>query len=96
MTLAPNLLPQRRPLSFDEFLTQYGGDNRYELIDGEVFDLEPTGLHEQVAGFITRKTCVQIDSADLPWVVLQRPLFRPPNIDMTAFRPDVAVIDETA
>ena len=80
MTAASNLLPQRRPLSVDEFLTQYGGDNRYELIDGEVFDLEPTGLHEQVAGFITRKACVQIDSADLPWVVLQRPLFRPPNM----------------
>jgi Uma2 family endonuclease len=28
--------------------------------------------------------------------VLQRPLFRPPNIAMTAFRPDVAVIDEIA
>jgi Uma2 family endonuclease len=26
---------------------------------------------------------------------LQRPLFRPPHIDMTAFRPDVAVIDRT-
>ena len=31
----------QRPLSFDEFLARYGGDNRYELIDGEVFDLEP-------------------------------------------------------
>jgi Uma2 family endonuclease len=87
---------QHKPLSFDEFLAQYGGDNRYELIDGEVFDLEPTGPHEQVAGIITKKTCVQIELADLPWLVLQRPLFRPPHIAMTAFRPDVAVIDEVA
>ncbi|MEM9213692.1 MAG: Uma2 family endonuclease [Cyanobacteria bacterium P01_F01_bin.150] len=94
MTIAINPPLQQRPLSVDEFLTRYGGDNRYELIDGEVFDLEPTGPHEQVAGFITKKTCVQIDLADLAWVVLQRPLFRPPNIAMTAFRPDVAVIDE--
>lgn len=96
MTVASSPPLQHKPLSVSEFLSLYGGDNRYELIDGEIFDLEPTGPHEQVAGFITRKACVQIDIAELPLVVLQRPLLRPPNIDMTAFRPDVAVIDELA
>ena len=37
MTLAISQLRQRKPLSFDEFLARYGGDDRYELIDGEVF-----------------------------------------------------------
>lgn len=96
MTLATNTPLQPKPLNVDEFLTLHGGDNRYELIDGEIFDLETTGPHEQVAGFITRKACVQIDLADLSWVVLQRPLLRPPNLEMTAFRPDVAIIDEIA
>jgi Uma2 family endonuclease len=96
MTLATDRSIQQKALSVDEFLAQYGGDNRYELIDGEVFDLEPTGPHEQVAGIITKKTCVQIELAALPWTVLQRPLFRPAHIAMTAFRPDVAVIDEIA
>lgn len=93
MTIAINQPIQQKPLSFDEFLTRYGGDNRYELIDGEVFDLEPTGLHEEVAAFITAKICVQIDTTGLPWFVLQRGLLRPSNIGMTAFRPDVAVVD---
>jgi Uma2 family endonuclease len=84
---------QQQPLSFDEFFARYGGDNRYELIDGEVFDLEPTGLHEEVAAFITTKICVQIDRVSLPWFVLQRGLLRPANAGMTAFRPDVAVVD---
>jgi len=84
---------QQKPLSFDEFLTRYGGDNRYELIDGEVFDLEPTGLHEEVAAFITAKICVQIDATGLPWFVLQRGLLRPSNLGLTAFRPDVAVVN---
>ncbi|WP_017327753.1 Uma2 family endonuclease [Synechococcus sp. PCC 7336] len=84
---------QQKPLSFDEFLAHYGGDKRYELIDGEVFDLEPTGKHEEVAAFITTKACVQIDRAGLPWFVLQRGLLRPSNAVMTAFRPDVAVVD---
>jgi hypothetical protein len=93
MTVTTDRPRQQKPLSFDEFLAQYGGDKRYELIDGEVFDLEPTGPHEEVAGFISQKICFQIELAQLFWTVLQRPLLQPPHIDMTAFRPDVAVID---
>ncbi|NET56022.1 MAG: Uma2 family endonuclease [Symploca sp. SIO2E6] len=86
---------QQKLLSFGEFLALYGSDNRYELIDGEVFDLEPTGQHEEVAALITTKICVQIDTIGLPWFVLQRGLFRPSDVGMTAFRPDVAVVDRT-
>lgn len=93
MTIAANHEIPQQSLSFDEFLATYGGDNRYELIDGEVFDLEPTGPHEEVAAFITAKICVQIDIIGLSWLVLQRGLVRPENRGMTAFRPDVAVID---
>lgn len=87
---------QQKPLSVDEFIARYGGDNRYELIDGEVFDLEPTVPHEEVAAFITTKLCVQIDATDLSWFVLQRGILRPANPKMTAFRPDVAVVDRDA
>ena len=104
MTLATEPPIQHKALSFDEFFAQYGSDNRYELIDGEVFDLEPTGPHVreaspqelEVAAFITTKVCVQIDSMALPWFVLQRVLLRPTNASMTAFRPDVAVVDRAA
>lgn len=101
MTIAIDQPIEQKQLSFDEFLARfalsyvegYGDDNRYELIDGEVFDLEPTGLHEEVAAFITTKVCVQIDKTNLPWFVLQRGLLRPSHLSMTAFRPDVAVVD---
>jgi Uma2 family endonuclease len=87
---------QQKPVKVDEFLALYGDDNRYELIDGEVFDLEPTGLHEEVAAFITAQACIQIHNTRLPWFVLQRGLLRPDRTDMTAFRPDVLVIDRPA
>ncbi|NES23314.1 MAG: Uma2 family endonuclease [Symploca sp. SIO3E6] len=93
MTLGIEQPIQQKLLNFEEFLARYGSDNRYELIDGEVFDLEPTGQHEEVAALITTKICVQIDRIGLPWFVLQRGLFRPSEIGMTAFRPDVAVVD---
>lgn len=97
MSLATDSLRQQTPLDFDAFFARYGDDNRYELIDGEVFDLEPTGPHEEVAAFITRKACVQIDAVGSPWFVLQRGLLRPNNMNiaMTAFRPDVTVVDRT-
>jgi len=93
MPIAINPLTQEKPFSFEEFLARYGVDNRYELIDGEVFDLEPTGSHEEVVAFVTTKICVQIDSLDLSWMVLQRGLLRPSSSGMTAFRPDIAVVD---
>jgi Uma2 family endonuclease len=86
---------QQKPLTFEGFLAQYGDNDRYELIDGEVFDLEPTGRHEQVGAFIARKLNVQIDNADLPYFVLQRGILKLLG-DFTGFRPDVMVVDEAA
>ena len=35
-------------LTFDDFITNYGDDPRYELADGELIDRSPTGPHEVV------------------------------------------------
>jgi Uma2 family endonuclease len=48
MTVAIERPTQQKPITFEEFLIQYGDDDRHELIDGEVFDLESTGPHEEV------------------------------------------------
>lgn len=93
MTIATERPIQQQLLSFSDFIARYGDSNRYELIDGEVFDLEPTGYHEEVSAFITTKVCAQIDVIALNWFVLQRGLLRPSNLGMTAFRPDVMVVD---
>ncbi|MGB3787703.1 MAG: Uma2 family endonuclease [Phormidesmis sp.] len=82
-------------ITVDRFLAQYGEDNRYELIDGEVFDLEPTGPHEQVSAFIDRKLNVQIENLNLPYFVLQRGTLKPLG-NFTAFRPDIMVVDDRA
>jgi hypothetical protein len=70
MSIAIERPTQLKPITFDEFLIQYSDDDRYELIDGEIFDLEPTGSHEEIAAFIDsfactigdRKLNVQIDN----------------------------------
>lgn len=81
-------------LTRDAFVTKYGDDERYELIDGELIDMEPTGPHEQVGALIGRKLNVEIDRLELPYFVPYRCLISPLGTD-TAFRPDVLVLDET-
>lgn len=83
------LAPQR--LTVDEFITRYGDDERYEIVDGELIDLEPTGLNEQVAAFISRKLNVAIDRQSLPYFIPHRCLIRLLGTE-TAFRPDVMVV----
>lgn len=81
-------------ISLDEFLARYGDDERYELIDGELTEMEPTGPHERTAAFISRKLNVEIDRLDLPYFIPHRCLVRPLGT-VGAFRPDIIVLDDT-
>ncbi|HLO51513.1 MAG TPA: Uma2 family endonuclease [Kamptonema sp.] len=80
-------------LTVDEFITHYGDRDRYELIDGELTEMEPTGPHEQVSAFIGRKLNVEIDRQDLSYFIPPRCLIKLLGTE-TSFRPDVIVLDE--
>ncbi len=82
-------------INVDEFISQYGDNECYELIDGELVDMEPTGTHEQVAAFISRKFNVEIDRQNLPYFIPHRCLIQPLS-SISAFRPDVIILDENA
>lgn len=82
-------------LTLDNFITQYGEDDRYELVDGELTDMEPTGPHEEVSAFVLRKLNVQIDRLTLSWFTPTRCLIKPLGT-ATAFRPDVVILDKAA
>ncbi|MBD2091402.1 Uma2 family endonuclease [Microcoleus sp. FACHB-1515] len=81
-------------LTADEFILRYGDIDRYELIDGELIEMEPTGVHEQVAAFIGRKLNVEIDHQDVPYFIPHRCLIKLLGTE-TAFRPDLLVLDQT-
>ncbi len=82
-------------ISIDKFIAEYGDNDPYELIDGELVDMEPTGLHEQVAALISRKFNVEIDRQNLPYFIPHRCLIQPLG-SVSAFRPDVIILDENA
>jgi Uma2 family endonuclease len=81
-------------ITVNEFITQYGDNNRYELIDGELIDMEPTGLHEQVTAFIGRKLNVEIERQDAKYFIPFRCLIKLLGTE-TAFRPDLIVLNQT-
>lgn len=81
-------------LNLEEFISQYGDNPRYELIDGELRDIEPTGPHELVAGTIAGYIFREILKSRQPWVIPKNCLIKPPAAQATALRPDVIVLDE--
>lgn len=83
-------------ISFEEFLAQYGNNPRYELADGELIDMEPTGPHETVAGKVASKLNIELERQGHPWFIPRTCIIRPFAEAATARRPDVVVLDETA
>lgn len=79
-------------ITFEDFVVQYGDDTHYELIDGELIDMEPTGPHEQVAGFVNLKLNLEISREQQPFFIPMRCLIKPLG-PASAFKPDVIVID---
>lgn len=92
MTVATEYPTQQKVLTFEEFLTNHGDDDRYELIDGEVFDLEPTGPHEEIAAIIGQWLNFEIIQQQLNFFIPHRCLIKPVG-NFTGFRPDIIVLD---
>jgi Uma2 family endonuclease len=90
MTYTPTQL-----LTVDQFIAQYGDDYRYELADGELIHMEPTGPHEAVGGKLATQIGIAIAQQQLPWFIPRTCLIQPFAEIATARRPDVVVLDET-
>ena len=82
-------------LRLETFLAEYGNNPRYELADGELIDMEPTGPHETVSGKLAVSIGIAIATEKLPWFIPRTCLIRPLADAVTARRPDIIVLDET-
>jgi Uma2 family endonuclease len=83
-------------LNFETFVDRYCDNFRYELADGELVDMEPTGPHETVGGKMATQIGIILAAEKLPWFIPRTCLIRPFSDAATARRPDIVVLDETA
>jgi Uma2 family endonuclease len=88
MTYTPSKL-----LSLDEFIAGYGDNPHYELANGELIDMEPTGSHQTVGGKLAAQLSLAIGQIPQDWIVPLNCLVRV-SMD-TVRRPDIIVLDET-
>ncbi|WP_413167426.1 Uma2 family endonuclease [Capilliphycus salinus ALCB114379] len=85
-------------MTLDEFLDWYpdGYYGRFELHNGVVIQVQPTGTHEQVAGFLASKLSVYIERLNLPFFIPRQGLIKAIDSDKSAYIPDVMVLDYNA
>ncbi|MCG9890977.1 MAG: Uma2 family endonuclease [Thermosynechococcaceae cyanobacterium MS004] len=82
-------------MSFQEFLAWKPETGRYELHDGVVVEMQPTGPHEQVVGLLNRKLNVLIDRENLAYFIPNTALVQPLD-SANGYKPDVLMIDAAA
>jgi Uma2 family endonuclease len=84
-------------MTLDEFLDWYpDGYGRFELHDGVVVEMQPTGTHEQVAAFLTLKLGIEIERLALPYFTARQCIVKPVDSEKSGFSPDVIVLDWNA
>ncbi|MBE9110907.1 Uma2 family endonuclease [Nodosilinea sp. LEGE 07298] len=82
-------------MSLQEFLTWLPESGRYELHDGVVVEMQPTGAHEQVVGLLNRKLNVLIDQENLDYFIPNTVLVQPLGCE-SGYKPDVLLVDSAA
>ena len=82
-------------ITFDEFLDWYpDGYGRYELYDGAIVEMQPTGTHEQVSGFIASKLAIEIDRLSMDCLIPRQAFVKPFDSNKSAYIPDVIVLNQ--
>ncbi len=84
-------------MSLDEFLEWYpDGYGRFELHEGVVVEMQPTGTHERVAGEFATELGIEIRRLQLTYFIPRQCIIKPIDSDNSGFIPDVAVLDGNA
>lgn len=81
-------------MTFDEFIAWYPEDGRYELINGRVCEVKPTGPHEQVGAYLNRRLLIEIDRLQLPYFLPKSCTVKPFS-EQSGYLPDVVIVDQT-
>lgn len=82
-------------ITFDDFLQWKPANGRYELHEGVIFEMQPTGKHEEIVEFLAAELTVESRRLQLPYRFPKHALIKPPGKD-SGYLPDVLVVDRDA
>ena len=81
-------------MEFNDFIQWVPNDGKtYELHQGVVVEMQPTGPHELVGAFITEELTLAIRQRQLAYTIPKSCLLKP-RLPDSGYRPDVAVLDK--
>lgn len=84
-------------MTLEEFLDWYpDGYGRCELWNGVVIEMQPTGTHEQVGGFLAGELFLEIRRLQLPYLIPRQAIVKPVDTDKSGYNPDMIVLDQLA
>lgn len=87
----------QKSITLAEFFDRYpDGYGRYELWNGVIVEMQPTGTHEQVAGFLAGEFFAEIRRLQLPYIIPRQAIVKPIDSDKSGYNPDVIILDEPA
>ena len=78
--------------TFDEFIEWLPEDRRYELHEGKIIEMQPTGKHEDIAGFLTQELTLEYARMNLPYRIPPKALVKLKDKE-TGYNPDVLLVD---
>lgn len=81
-----------KPITFAEFLEWKPEVGRYELRNGVVFEMQPTGEHEEVKGFLASELTVEFKRLKLPYFIPNQALVKPPEKE-SGYLPDILILN---
>ena len=79
-------------LTFDEFIEWLPEDRRYELQEGVIVEMQPTGQHEDIAGFLAQELTLEYARLNLPYRIPLKALVKPSGKE-TGYNPDLLLLD---
>ncbi|MGK7877359.1 MAG: Uma2 family endonuclease [Xenococcaceae cyanobacterium] len=81
-----------KPITFEKFLEWYPDQGRYELIDGKVVSMQPTGKHEEITEFLSRQLILEAAKQKLTHRFPKQALVKAPSWE-TGYLPDIILVD---
>lgn len=79
-------------ITFEEFLSWKPEVGRYELHNGVIVEMQPTGEHEEVKGFLAKKLTVEFERLNLPYFIPNQALIKPAENE-SGYLPDILILN---